>query len=152
MCLTKEGFICLSHCSLPESPSRSSVQRLYPEYLRILRVTSSLLIVLAYREGSNWITVSISFIQGLCSHLIQQKWRNVETTYKLLGFWYIPFILPAEIVSIFVQPPLLVRFYLALISDRHYLWSIRDAYHHLMWCIERFGYLGSENIRLTRPN
>ena len=59
--LQKVSLVFL-HCSQSESSSRSSVLYLYPEYLRLLRMTSPLLIDLADREGSHWILTIPSFI------------------------------------------------------------------------------------------
>ena len=81
-----------SHCSLSESLFWSSVLRLYPEYLWILRMTSLLLVILADREGGHWVLVNLTFTHGLWSHSIQWEWANVGVTYKRLGVLSIPFI------------------------------------------------------------
>ena len=55
-----------SHCSLSEFPSGSSLLRLYPKYLRILRVTFAILKILVCRKGSHWELDTLTFIWGLC--------------------------------------------------------------------------------------
>ena len=70
-----------SHRLLSESPSRSSVLRLYPGCLRILMVTSPLFIVLVVREGNQKRLATLQFISGQWFHLIQWEWGNVRFTY-----------------------------------------------------------------------
>ena len=55
------------------------------EFIRILRVTSPLLIVFAGREGRYWILTTLQFILGLLPHPIQWEWGNIGVAYKLLG-------------------------------------------------------------------
>ena len=78
------------HFSLFESPSWPSVLHFYPRCLRILWVTSPLLIVLASKKGNHWVLVTFLFILELWDHLIQLEWGNVGVTYKLLVVWDIP--------------------------------------------------------------
>ena len=84
-----EGFTLLLHCSLSKSPFESSVLRLYPGYLRILRVTYPLLIALIDRKGSHWVLSMLLFIRKLWPYPIQWEWENIEATQE---FWVFPFI------------------------------------------------------------
>ena len=103
------GFFHLPpDCSLSESPSRFSVLSLYSGYLTIRWVTSPLLIVLAYREGSYWVLDTLLFIRGLWTHSIQWELGNLGITYTLLGVWDIP-IHPSSLMLDLSLPHFLYR-------------------------------------------
>ena len=72
-------------CSLSEYPSRPSFLHIYPGYLRILRVTSPLLIVITDSEGSDWVLATLPFIRRLLPYSIQWEWGNEGVAYMLLG-------------------------------------------------------------------
>ena len=95
-----------SYCLLSESPSRSSILWLYLVFLRILKVASPLLGVLADRERNNWIITILPFIQGQWPILIQWKWGNVGWLMNYLRVWNILIHLPAGFGLISVSPPL----------------------------------------------
>ena len=115
------------------------------EFLRILIITSRLLIVLADREGNHWVLTTLLFIRGLLPHPSQWTWGNVGVSYKLLGIWDIPIHLSPSIPeSILISPPLWGGFTL-LSSLLGQTWPLIywDAYNHLMWLLGRHGYLVS---------
>ena len=68
-------LVFLSLFALSESPSRSSVLRLYSEFIIILRVTSSLFVVFAKREKSHWVLASFPCNRKLWSHSNQWEWE-----------------------------------------------------------------------------
>ena len=49
-------------------------------------MTFPLIVVLADREGSNWVLATLPFIRGLLPHSIQWETGNVDFTYKLFGY------------------------------------------------------------------
>ena len=90
-----------------KSPSRFSVLFLYHGYLRILRMTSPLLIFLVSRLGSHWVLASIPYIMRIWPRPSQWEWGNVEVTYKLLeDLGYSHSSLLTETRPISVSPPL----------------------------------------------
>ena len=106
---------------------------------------SLLLIVLAGREGINWVLATIPFIRRLWPYSIQWKCGNLGATYKLLGVWdnlihssqnftYLRFTS--------FKGRILPRSYLSYVRDD--IWSYEDTYHHLMWWIEHFICLNSK--------
>ena len=149
----KKVSLVLPYCSQSESPSRSSVLRLYPGYLGILRITSTLFILFFGIEGSYRVLATLPFIQGIWENSIQWEWNNVGVTYKLLkGLEYSNLSLLTG--SCLSPSHLLYREDLPnsrFNSTRHNFWSYRDAYHLRSWQIKRLGCLGSENTILARP-
>ena len=81
-----------------------------------LRVTSPLLIVLIYIEGSHWILATLPFIRGLLPHPSQLEWENVGITYKLLGDLGIP--IHASPLSLSLSPSNLLKEERILSSSR----------------------------------
>ena len=78
-----------------------------PGYLRLLRVTNTLLIVVAGREGSHWVLTTLSIHSRLWLHPIQWEWGSIAITYKLLGYLgYSHSSPPTEAVIISVTLPL----------------------------------------------
>ena len=96
------------HWKLFESPFRSYILCLFSGYLRILRVTFPLIVVLSDREGSNWVLATLPFIQGLWPRSIQWVWENGEVTYKLLGYLRYSHLSP-NWAWIYIRPTSFIR-------------------------------------------
>ena len=96
-----------SYCSLFEFPSTPAVLTFYPQYLRILKVTSQLLIVLVDRERSHWVLAALPFIRALFPYSSQWVWGNVEVVYNIFGVWGILIHFSSTMhAPNYVQPPL----------------------------------------------
>ena len=79
-------LVFLSYFALFESPSGSSVMSLHPEILRILRVTSPLLIVFVSKEGNiGYWFIFLSFEN--CDLPTQWVREMKVSTLKYSGFW-----------------------------------------------------------------
>ena len=120
-------------------------------------MTSPLLIVLTCREKNHYVLTTLPLIQD--NSLFQfNKNRNVEVTYKLLRYRISSFISPSPLLHwdwVYLCPTSLIGRILPCSHFslfRHELWSFGDIYHHLVWWIGLFGYLGSENISSALPS
>ena len=95
-----------------------------PKFLRILRVTSQLLIVLADRKGTigYWLHFCSFRIMAPLNSMRMGKCRGYLQATKRFGV--ISFISLTWSETIFVPPSLYGRFYLVFIPTRNDFWSI----------------------------
>ena len=113
-------------------------------------MTSPLLTFLTGREGSQWILATLSFIWGLWSSNSYGV-RSVGVINKLIGGLVYLLIFSHWDRANLCLTSFIRTIYLALVSER-LIWPMIswDAYHHLMWWIWRFRYLGSKKTLILQ--